>query len=192
MKRQLLASAVLALTALLAPASAGAAEGATRYEVKTDFSSIKAGAARTDVRAPLEVVKQAVNDFGSYAEHIKKFEKARVVGRHGDSTDVYLQVPILKGAAKVWAIVRFEPAKRTADGQEVIVGRMLKGNVKRLDARWHLSKIDDANTKMDLELLIVPDLPIPLPGSLVTGELAYAAEKAVVGMRQHSEQLNHK
>lgn len=188
MKRQLLAS-VLALSALV-PVAASADQGTQRYEVKTDFSSIKAGAARTEVRAPLDVVRQAVNDFGSYAEHIKKFEKARVVGRHGDTTDVYLQVPILKGAAKVWAVVRFEPGQRTADGQEVIVGRMLKGNVKRLDAKWHLSRIDDANTKMDLELLIVPDLPIPVPGSLVTGELAYAAEKAVVGMRQRSEQLN--
>lgn len=190
MKRHLLASAVLALSGLLGSPAVSADQGAQRYQVKTSFSDIKAGGARTDVRAPLDVVSRAVVDFGNYAEHINKFEKARVVGRHGDSTDVYLQVPILKGTAKVWAVVRFEAAKQTGDGQQVIVGRLIKGNVKRLDAKWHLSKIDDANTRMDLELLIVPDLMIPVPGSLVTGELAYAAEKAVVGMRRHSEKLN--
>jgi ribosome-associated toxin RatA of RatAB toxin-antitoxin module len=187
--KRLIASAMLVLAGTVGATTASADQGAQRYEVKTSLSNIKAGGARTDVRAPIEVVRQAIIDFGSYAETIKKFEKARVVGRHGDTTDVYLQVPILKGAAKVWAVVRFEP-KRGADGNEVIVGRMIKGNVKRLDASWHLKKIDDANTKLDLELLIVPDLPIPVPGSLVTGELSYAAEKAVKGMRSRSEQMN--
>jgi len=36
----------------------------------------------------------------------------------------------------------------------------------------------------------VPDLGLPVPGSLVTGEVAYAAERAVKGMRKRSEQLN--
>lgn len=190
MKRTLLALATVALAGLVSVAPATASEGAQRYEVKTDLSEIKAGAARVDVHAPIDVVRQVVTDFGSYAEHISKFEKARVVGRHGDTTDVYLQVPILKGAAKVWAVVRFEPAKANGAGKEVVMGRLIKGNVKRLDAWWHLSKIDDGNTKLDLELLIVPDLPIPVPGSMVTGEVAYAAEKAVKGLRLRSEQIN--
>jgi ribosome-associated toxin RatA of RatAB toxin-antitoxin module len=190
MNRKLLSVASLFL-ALSVPVFASADQGdAQRYEVQTPLSNIKAGAARVQVHAPMEVVHQVVMDFGSYALHISKFEKARVVGRHGDSTDVYLQVPILKGAAKVWAVVRFEPAKKSGDGDEVIVGHMLQGNVKRLDARWHLVKVDDRTTNLDLELLIVPDLLLPVPGSLVTGEVAYAAEKAVRGLRSRSEQIN--
>jgi ribosome-associated toxin RatA of RatAB toxin-antitoxin module len=190
MNRTLLPVASLFL-ALSAPLLAAADQGeAQRYEVQTPFSKIKAGAARVQVRAPLDKVHQVVSDFGAYSAHISRFEKAKVVGRHGDSTDVYLQVPILKGAAKVWAVVRFEPAKKSGDGDEVIVGHMLQGNVKRLDARWHLAKVDDATTKLDLELLIVPDLLIPVPGSLITGEVAYAAEKAVRGIRSRSEQIN--
>ena len=111
--------------------------------------------------------------------------KTKVVGRHGDKTDVYLEVPIMKGTAKVWGIVRFDPPK-TASGEEVVEGRMLKGNVERLEARWRIRKIDDANTRLDLELLILPK--IPLPGQLITGELEFVSDVSVSGARTRAEQ----
>src|SRR5262245_39209853 len=157
---------------------------AERYEVKTEHSSTKAGAARVHVATPSSDVKKVVLDFKHYSKFISKFDKAKVVGRDGDKTDVYLQVPILKGAAKIWAVVRFEPIK-TVNGEEVLEGHMVKGNVKRLDAWWRIKKIDDDNTQLNLELLILPKLPVP--GSLVTGEVAYAADEAVMGSRNRAE-----
>jgi hypothetical protein len=62
---------------------------------------------------------------------------------------------------------------------------MVKGNVKRLDATWRIKKIDDTNTQLHLELMIVPKLPVP--GSMVTGEVAYAADEAVMGSRNRAE-----
>jgi hypothetical protein len=158
-----------------------------RYRVDAPGSHIQAGAARIHVAAPIDVVRQVVTDFGSYSRHIKKFNKTHVVGKSGAKTDVYMQVPILKGLGKVWAIVRFAPPKMSKDGEEIIEGTMLKGNVKRLDAKVRLSKIDEENTLLNVELLIVPDLPVP--GSVVTGEVAYAAHEAVVGLRNRSEVL---
>ena len=137
-----------------------------------------------ELRTPVAVVRSVVLDYKNYPSFISRFEKARVVGRSGDKTDVYLQVPILKGAAKVWAIVRFEPVAQV-NGGEVIVGHMIKGNVKRLDATWRLRKIDEASTRVALELLIVPDMPVP--GSLVVPEVRFAAAKAVEGSRDESE-----
>jgi ribosome-associated toxin RatA of RatAB toxin-antitoxin module len=157
---------------------------AERYEVLTPHSSIKAGAARVHVAAPSDSVRKTVTDYKNYPDFISKFEKARVVGKEGDKTDVYLQVPILKGAAKIWAVVRFEPPK-TVNGEELVTGSMVKGNVKRLDATWRIKKIDEANTQLHLEMLIVPKLPVP--GSLVTGEVAYAADEAVMGSRNRAE-----
>lgn len=158
---------------------------AERYEVATEHSSsIKAGCARVHVAAPTNVVKKVVTDFKNYSKFIKKFDKAKVVGRDGDKTDVYLQVPILKGAAKIWAVVRFEPMKKV-DGNDVLVGHMIKGNVDRLDAKWILKKIDDDNTQLHLELFIKPKLPVP--GSVVTGEVAYASDEAVMGSRDRAE-----
>jgi ribosome-associated toxin RatA of RatAB toxin-antitoxin module len=157
---------------------------AERYEVQTPHSRIRAGAARVHVKAPTETVRKVVLDFKNYEKFISKFEKSRVVGRDGDKTDVYLQVPILKGAAKVWAVVRFEPPKKVG-GEEVVQASLVKGNVDRLDAKWRIKRIDGENTQLNLELLIVPKLPVP--GSLVTGELAYAADVAVMGSRDRAE-----
>lgn len=178
----------VAVTNSLLPASAGATT-ARRYQVQMPYSDIKAGAAHTEIRAPLEVVRSIVTDYARWGEHIKRFDKAHVIGRHGDQTDVYLQVPVMKGAAKVWGVVRFDAPKTGNNGEEVIVGRLLKGNIKRLDARFRLSRIDDQRTALDLELLIVPDFIVPLPKSLVTDELEYAAEKAVQGVGDTSERM---
>lgn len=155
-----------------------------RFEVKTPYSDMNAGAARVNVDAPEELVRQVVLDYKNYANFMSRFEKSRIVGRSGDKTDVYLQVPILKGAAKVWAIVRFEPVKEV-NGTEVVVGHMIKGNVKRLDATWRLKKLDDTTTNVVLELLIVPDMPVP--DSLVVPEVRFAAAKAVEGSRDEAE-----
>jgi ribosome-associated toxin RatA of RatAB toxin-antitoxin module len=152
--------------------------------VKTPYADMNAGAARVNVDAPVDLVRSVVLDYKNYASFMSRFEKSRVVGRSGDNTDVYLQVPILKGAAKVWAIVRFEPVKQV-NGTEVVVGHMLKGNVKRLDATWRLKKLDDVTTQVVLELLIVPDLPVP--DRLVVPEAAFAAAKAVEGSRDEAE-----
>jgi hypothetical protein len=157
-----------------------------RYEKVTPASGIKAGGARVQVHAPIEVVERVIMDYGSWSQHIRKFEKAKVVGRRGDRTHVYLQVPILKGATRIWVVAEFDPIQRT-DAGDVLVARMLKGNVKRLDARWKLSKVDDQNTKVELELLLVPDWPLPVPNSLVTEEATNAAEQAIDGHRKAAE-----
>ena len=156
----------------------------SRFNVKTPYAAINAGAARVNVDAPQEVVRSVVQDYKNYASFMSRFEKSQIVGRSGDKTDVYLQVPILKGAAKVWAVVRFEPIKQV-DGGEIVVGHMIKGNVKRLDATWRLKKLDDATTQVALELLIVPDMPVP--DSLVVPEVRFAAAKAVEGSRDEAE-----
>lgn len=155
-----------------------------RYEVRTPHSSIKAGAARVHIAAPTASVQKVVLDFKNYDSLSSRFEKSKVVGRDGDKTDVYLQVPILKGAAKVWAIVRFEPMKKVGN-EHVLEGKMIKGNVRRLDATWRIKSVDEDDSQLNLELLIVPKLPVP--GSVVTGEVAYAADLAVMGSRNRAE-----
>jgi ribosome-associated toxin RatA of RatAB toxin-antitoxin module len=198
LKRTLFSLAALIGFALVTPsANANTAEAkrlmksrdSERYEVKTEHSSTKAGAARVHVATPTKDVKKVISDFKNYSKFISKFDKSKVVGRKGTNTDVYLEVPIMKGAAKIWAVVRFEPIK-TVNGEEVLEGHMLKGNVKRLDAWWRVKKIDDTNTQLNLELLIVPKLPVP--GSVVTGEVAYAADEAVMGSRNRAEQKTKK
>jgi len=156
----------------------------SRYTVTTPHSSIEAGAARTQVRATRDEVAKLVADFDGYTKFIRRFERVKVVGRSQDSVDVYMQVPILKGAAKIWAVVRFAPM-RTQGNEHILEGHMIRGNVERLDAKWRIARVDDQSSELRLEMLIVPKLPVP--GSLVTGEVAYAADKAVGDVRNYAE-----
>ncbi|HET9958765.1 MAG TPA: SRPBCC family protein [Polyangiaceae bacterium] len=175
-----------ALTATLSGAAAAQADArerpVERYDVRTAGTS--AGAARTVVRAGDGVVRSVVTDFSRYPDFISRFKTAKVIGKSGDKTDVYLQVPILNGAVKIWAVVRFDPPKEVNGGQ-VVSGKMLKGNVKRLDAVWRIQPLDAESTELKLELTIVPDLPVP--EAVVLPEVRYAAAKAVSGTRDEAE-----
>jgi len=169
----------------LAAATATAADTATkiqRYDVQS--AGLNAGAAKTIVNAPEQVVRGVVTDFGRYDTFISRFRAAKIVGRVGDKTDVYLQVPIMKGTVKIWGVVRFDPPKPSGNDQ-VITGKLVQGNVKRLDAVWRIRKVSAEQTELRLELLIVPQLP--LPDSMVLPELRNAAAKAVDGSRNEAE-----
>jgi ribosome-associated toxin RatA of RatAB toxin-antitoxin module len=178
--------AAFAVLGLLAPApvQATTSREIQRFDVRVKNSDWSAGAARARVLAKKDVLKAVVTDYAHYKTIITRFRQARVVGRVGDKTDVYLEVPILKGAAKVWAIVRFEPPALEGS-DEVVRGKMIKGNVKRLDAVWRIRAVDASSAELDLELLIVPDLPAPR--SLVLGEVRSAAARAVWGAREEAE-----
>jgi hypothetical protein len=182
------------LLLLAIPARADAsADKAQRYRKAVPNQSIQAGGARIRVAAPTETVREVINDFDHYASFIKRYKDGRVqlqvsaklVGRVGDKKDVYLSVPIMKGAAKVWGVLRFDPAKVNGD-DEILEGHLVKGNVERLDARWTLRKLDPANTHLSLELLIVPKIPVPR--EVVTDELEFVSDVGVTGARNEAEQ----
>jgi hypothetical protein len=182
----------LPLLALLTLASgnvlASSPSDVTRYDCKLPESSRPAGGARTVVYASSDLVKSVVLDFGNYAHYFdpdkgrnpKRKWVSRVVGKSGDKTDLYLEVPILKGAAKIWAIIRFDAPKKVGD-TEVVHGKLLKGNVDKLSAKWKMRRTADDTTELQLEFLIVPKIPVP--DSLLSNEARSAAFKAVSGMK---------
>lgn len=187
----------LSLVALFALASGNALatnDEVTRFDTKLPESDRPAGGARTVVAAPQDTVKSVVMDFGHYAHYFdpdkgKNPDRkwvSKIVGKSGDKTDLYLEVPILKGAAKIWAIIRFEPPKKVGDSVEV-VGKMIqgKGNVNQLSAKWRLKPAGDNRTELQLEFLVVPKLPVP--DSLLSTEARGSAAKAVKGIRIESQ-----
>jgi hypothetical protein len=174
---------------------AAAPARAERYRKPVPGERIQAGCARVAVNVRLEAVRKVVTDFDRYASFIKRTKDgklqlqitAKAVGRKGDKQDVYLEVPVLKGTAKVWGLLRFDPIK-VVDGEEVLEGKLIKGNVHRLDARWRLRKLADDKTAVHLELLIIPKVPVP--ADVLTGELEFVSDVAVTGARDESERRN--
>ena len=147
--------------------------------------SIAAGGGVTVANAGIAQVRQTVTDYGHYADFMPRFQKSRIVGKSGPTTDVYLQVAILHGAASVWAVTRFG-APVPESGGERIEGKLEgKGNVDDLRAVWHLTPVDADHTIVRLDLLIVPTFPVP--HSLVTDELEFASDQAVSATRDRTE-----
>jgi ribosome-associated toxin RatA of RatAB toxin-antitoxin module len=155
-----------------------------RFMVKVPNSKLEAGGARALAYAPTETLQAVITDYARYSTIITRFRNARVVGRSGGRTDVYLEVPILSGLTTIWAVVRFE-APETKGNQQIVRGRLVRGNVKRLDATWYIEKVDEQKSVLRLDLLMVPDLPAPT--SVVSAELRKAAGKAVNAARNEAE-----
>jgi hypothetical protein len=181
----------LSLVTLLALVSGNALASSpsevVRFDTKLPQSDRPAGGARAVVYASPELVRSVVLDFGNYAHYFDPDKgtnpsrrwASKIVGKSGDKTDLYLEVPILKGAAKIWAIVRFDAPRKDGDA-EIVTGHMIKGNVDKLHAKWKMRKTQDG-TELQLEFLVVPKLPVP--DSLLANEARSAAAKAVKGMK---------
>jgi ribosome-associated toxin RatA of RatAB toxin-antitoxin module len=197
--RRHLASAAICLgfASLLAPLAA-LAEGndaeaqrlaqkraAARYSVEVPGASLRAGGAAIFVDAPMPVVRKVVTEYSKYASFIPRFQKSKVISKKDGKSDVYLQVPILNGAATVWSLTRFEPPTKEGTNGELIQGKMLEGNVNDLQSWFHLRPVDENHTVLKLELLI--SLKLPLPGKVVTPELEFASDQAVTAIRDRAE-----
>ncbi|WP_437281751.1 hypothetical protein WME90_14720 [Sorangium sp. So ce375] len=186
--------AVLALS--LSPRAARAADAeseklaslgkALRYTLKTTgpAAAIDTGGAAILVKAPLTTVRKIVTSYGSYKTFIGPFDQSRVLAKRKGTSEVYLQVPILNGAAHIWTVADMSPP--TKDGaDEVISGRHKRGNVADFRARWRLRAVDEHHTILKLELFVAPTLPFP--PSVVTTQLVKAADKAVTAVRNRAQ-----
>ncbi|MCS6898757.1 MAG: hypothetical protein RMJ98_05030 [Myxococcales bacterium] len=158
---------------------------AERYNVEVPGASLRAGGAAIWVDAPMLVVRKVVTEYSKYASYIPRFQKSKVIGKKDGRSDVYLQVPILNGAATVWSLTRVEPPVKDGANGELIEGKMLEGNVNDLRSWFRLRPVDDHHTILKLELLI--SLKLPLPGKVVTPELEFAADQAVTAIRDRAE-----
>jgi ribosome-associated toxin RatA of RatAB toxin-antitoxin module len=191
---RLLASALLPFALLVGAGTAHADDEATklstrakalRYVVPRADAKTKTdlGGAAIFVSAPIDVVRGVVTDYSRYSKFVKAFKQSRLLSKKDGESDVYLDVPVAHGAANVWAVVRWgKPV--ASGGEETITGRFVKGNLDEFRAVWRLRKVDETHTVLKLELLVDPELPLPM--SLITPELAYAADRAVTGVRDES------
>jgi hypothetical protein len=140
------------------------------------------GRAEVLVHAPLAVVHKAVLDFPRYKDLVpSRFHVARVLGREGDGTDVYMQLPILHGMVTLWQVMRFRDLKPLAPGWAIVEGWSIRGNLKAGNIAWTMHAIDDDYTVLTCDLLVLPN--VPAPQVIVDEELRDAAAQAVEGIR---------
>lgn len=136
------------------------------------------------VPAPPDAVKAKLLDFGDYkALAGRKFKSVRVVDKQGQATDVYFQLPIMKGIVTLWYVTRFAPPRPAAGGGDVIEGTFVKGNIKGMHIAFTVRPSPEPNAAiLTCDLLLAPG--VPAPQSALDEELRDACGDAVNHLRR--------
>ena len=134
---------------------------------------------------PLDVAKTA-SDFGHYRDLHRKFASARIIGKEGDQTDVYMRYPVIIGPIKIdmYEVMRFGPDKPNGT-THVIEARGIKGDMKRGHTIITIKQVDAKHSLVQVDVLLVPTLPAPQ--SYVDEELRDGACDFVDGLRDKSQ-----
>ena len=125
-------------------------------------------------------------EFGKYRELHRKFATARVIGKEGDQTDVYMRYPVTIGPVTIelYEVMRFSPDRATA-GTHIIEARGIKGDMKRGHTLITIKPVDAKHSLIEVDILLVPVLPAPQ--SYVDEELRDGAQDFVNGLRDKAQ-----
>jgi hypothetical protein len=202
--RLLLAALALVAIPALAPAAARADEGAPDpakdpqvarlLQAKKTLKMNQAmgpindryGHAEALVEATPDQLVKTATEYGKYRELHRKFKTARVIGKEGDQTDVYMRYPVQIGpmTIELYEVMRFSP-DRTVGNTHIIEARGIKGDMKRGHTVITIKPVDAKHSLLSVDVLLVPTLPAPQ--SYVDEELRDGAEDFVDGLRDRSQ-----
>jgi hypothetical protein len=144
------------------------------------------GHAEALVEATPEQLVKTATEFGKYRDLHRKFKTARVIGKEGDQTDVYMRYPVQIGpmTIELYEVMRFAP-DRTVGNTHIIEARGIKGDMKRGHTVITIKPVDAKHSLLSVDVLLVPTLPAPQ--SYVDEELRDGAEDFVDGLRDRSQ-----
>lgn len=159
--------------------------------IKTNWTppgkSERYGHAEGLIAAPYDVVKTRLLDFPRYKELAgPKFKKVSVVDKSASGTDLYFQLPIMKGLVTIWYVTRFGTARPGVGGAEVIEGKFVKGNIKDMQIAFTIRPTPDQKTILVCDLNLAINLPAPQ--SALDEELRDACGDAVNAVRARTTQ----
>jgi hypothetical protein len=134
------------------------------------------------IAAPYDAVKARLLDFPHYKELAgPKFKKVSVVDKSDAGTDLYFQLPIMKGIVTIWYVTRFGTARPGMGGAEVIEGKFVKGNIKDMQIVFTIRPAPEQKTVLVCDLNLA--INIPAPQSALDEELRDACGDAVNAIR---------
>jgi hypothetical protein len=135
------------------------------------------------VNASPDVVRAKLVDFTHYKDLAgPKFKSVKVVDKQGQNTDVYFQLPIMKGIITIWYVTRFPPLRTGASGG-IVEGTFVKGNIKSMHIAFTVRPgADDKSSVLLCDLVLQPN--VPAPQSALDEELRDACGDAINSVRR--------
>ncbi|MBL8609250.1 MAG: hypothetical protein JNL38_18115, partial [Myxococcales bacterium] len=136
------------------------------------------------VAAPTPAVTTKISDFFHYKDLAgPKFKTVRVVEKQGDKTDIYFQLPVMRGAIVLWYIARFSQPRRAHDRCNLVEGTFVRGNVDDVHLVLEACEADAGTSVMTCDLNV--GLRVPAPESAVDEELRDACADAIKTVREN-------
>lgn len=126
--------------------------------VRQEDTKVRGGLSMGVVDAPIDKVMMVVKDYERYKKLLRFFTRSMVLGKDGGKTKVHVKISIAKGTVKLWANVDFQESSR--GDIRIVEAGLVKGNMKRMDARWELAPVDENHTLVQLRLLVDPDMAL--------------------------------
>ena len=159
--------------------------------IKTNWTppgkSDRYGHAEGLIAAPYDAVKARLLDLPRYKELAgPKFKKVSVVDKSASGTDLYFQLPIMKGLVTIWYVTRFSTARPGLAGAEIVEGKFVKGNIKDMQIVFTIRPTADQKTILVCDLNLA--ISIPAPQSALDEELRDACGDAVNAIRARTTQ----
>ncbi|MBX3263094.1 MAG: hypothetical protein KIS78_04550 [Labilithrix sp.] len=141
------------------------------------------GHAEGIIEAPTHAVRAKLLDFTRYKDLAgPKFKNVRVVDKQGQNTDVYFQLPIMRGLVTIWYVTRFQPSRATGGG-DVLEGTFVKGNIKSMHIAFTVRPgTEETNSVLVCDLVLRPN--VPAPQSALDEELRDACGDAINSLRK--------
>lgn len=145
------------------------------------------GHAEALLAAPYDTVRARLLDFPHYKELAgPKFKRVSVVDKSASGTDLYFQLPIMKGLVTIWYVTRFATARPGMGGAEVVEGKFVKGNIKDMQIAFTIRPTADDKTVLVCDLNLA--ISIPAPQSALDEELRDACGDALNAIRARTTQ----
>ena len=141
------------------------------------------------IAAPYAVVKERLLDFAHYKELAgPKFKRVSVVDKSSSGTDLYFQLPIMKGLVTIWYVTRFAGVRSGMGGAEIIEGRFVKGNIKDMQIAFTIRPAPAPEEKTILVCDLNLAINLPAPQAALDEELRDACGDAVNALRARTTQ----
>lgn len=142
------------------------------------------GHAEGMINAAPDAVRAKLVDYNHYKDLAgPKFKTVKVVDMQADKTDVYFQLPIMKGLVTINYTTRFPQAAKKVTGGDVIEGTFVKGNIKGMNIAFTVRPgPDDKSSVMVCDLVL--QLQVPAPQSAIDEELRDACGDAINALRK--------
>lgn len=147
-------------------------------------SRIRRSHAEVLVRSPAADVTQVLLDYAGYRRFMPNFLASRVLSRRGNQAMVYFEVSALSGLTTLWAEMQIQLLP-SSDPTQVVVARMVKGNLKGFEAAWQITPVSATHTLVAFELCADPDFPLPFASGIVSDYNEKEARDSVLALRGH-------